>query len=133
MKGLKRSNKGFTLVEIMIVVVIIGLLAAMAIPAFQKVRRNSIKSTMDNDARQIAAGAQQYYLEHGTTTVALVYNTTDGTVTGDLAEYVKQVSKKYSSFPTTLQVDSTFTIVHPVVGTGEYNPEGQLSTFTFNP
>lgn len=34
-------NKGFTLVEIMIVVVIIGLLAAMAIPAFNKVRGTS--------------------------------------------------------------------------------------------
>ena len=36
-----RSQKGFTLVEIMIVVVIIGLIAAMAIPAFQKIRENN--------------------------------------------------------------------------------------------
>jgi type IV pilus assembly protein PilA len=41
MKNITKSTKGFTLVEIMIVVVIIGLLAAMAIPAFQKVRTNS--------------------------------------------------------------------------------------------
>lgn len=41
------SKKGFTLVEIMIVVVIIGLLAAMAIPAFQKVRESSRSSAMD--------------------------------------------------------------------------------------
>jgi type IV pilus assembly protein PilA len=64
------SRKGFTLVEIMIVVVIIGLLAAMAIPAFQKVRVSSQDKAVLNNARQLAAGADQYYLENGVTTVA---------------------------------------------------------------
>ena len=64
-----RSNKGFTLVEIMIVVVIIGLLAAMAIPAFQKVRTASQDKAVLNNARQLSGAADQYYLENGVSTV----------------------------------------------------------------
>ena len=65
-----KSNKGFTLVEIMIVVVIIGLLAAMAIPAFQKVRQSSQDKAVLNNVRQLSAAADQYYLENGVSTVA---------------------------------------------------------------
>ena len=68
---LSQSTKGFTLVEIMIVVVIIGLLAAMAIPAFQKVRTSSQDKAVLNNARQLSAGADQYYLENGVSTVVL--------------------------------------------------------------
>jgi type IV pilus assembly protein PilA len=64
------STKGFTLVEIMIVVVIIGLLAAMAIPAFQKVRQSSQDKAVLNNARQLSAASDQYFLENGVSTVA---------------------------------------------------------------
>eukprot|EP01035_Chromulina_nebulosa_P045483 gene45483-61626_t len=65
-----QSRRGFTLVEIMIVVVIIGLLAAMAIPAFQKVRTSSQDKAVLNNARQLAAAADQYFLENGVSTVS---------------------------------------------------------------
>lgn len=70
MQKVLKSSKGFTLVEIMIVVVIIGLLAAMAIPAFQKVRQSSQDKAVLNNARQLSAAADQYFLENGVSTVA---------------------------------------------------------------
>jgi type IV pilus assembly protein PilA len=69
MKIQSPARQGFTLVEIMIVVVIIGLLAAMAIPAFQKVRQSSQDKAVINNARQLSAGADQYFLENGVSSV----------------------------------------------------------------
>ena len=61
---------GFTLVEIMVVVVIIGLLAALAIPAFKKVTASSQDKAVMNNVRQLSAASDQYFLENGITTVA---------------------------------------------------------------
>ena len=69
MKTHRHNRQGFTLVEIMIVVVIIGLLASMAIPAFQKVRQSSQDKAVLNNARQLAAAADQYFLENGVSSV----------------------------------------------------------------
>src|SRR5881296_2354182 len=62
---IRSSNKsGFTLVEIMIVVAIIGLLAAIAIPNFVRARTQSQMNACINNLRQLDGAVQQYALEN---------------------------------------------------------------------
>ncbi len=66
-----RHPTGFTLVEIMIVVVIIGMLAALAIPGFKKIREASQDKAVLSNARQLAAATDQYMMEYGKSTVSI--------------------------------------------------------------
>ena len=69
----KNRQSGFTLVEIMIVVAIIGLLAAIAIPNFVKARGSAQKNACIANLRQIEGAKEQWGLENkkalGTATV----------------------------------------------------------------
>jgi prepilin-type N-terminal cleavage/methylation domain-containing protein len=81
---LNTSRKaGFTLVEIMIVVAIIGLLAAIAIPNFVRARETAQTNACINNLRQIDGAKQQWALEAGK-------SSTDTVAWTDIAPYVKQ-------------------------------------------
>src|SRR6266536_5823142 len=64
MKIRTSKKSGFTLVEIMIVVAIIGLLAAIAIPNFVRARTTSQQNACINNLRQLDGAVQQYALEN---------------------------------------------------------------------
>lgn len=58
------NKKGFTLVELMIVVVILGILVAIAVPIYSMVTRNAEKKTCQSNMRMIVGVCNQYFMEH---------------------------------------------------------------------
>src|SRR3954465_5438262 len=87
---LNRKHAGFTLVEIMIVVAIIALLAAIAVPGFLRARKRSQASKILNDLRMIDSAIDQYAIETSKSTGATVDIT-------DWTNYVKKDSVLYAT------------------------------------
>jgi prepilin-type N-terminal cleavage/methylation domain-containing protein len=110
-----RSHKGFTLVEIMIVVAIIALLAAIAVPGFLRARKRSQASRILNDLRMIDSAVDQYAIETNRTSGATV-NVTDWT------NYLKKGSLLYNSGKSLLGTDYGPQAVDtiPTVPTNDY-------------
>jgi prepilin-type N-terminal cleavage/methylation domain-containing protein len=87
---LNKRRGGFTLVEIMIVVAIIALLAAIAVPGFLRARKRSQASRILNDLRLIDAAVDQYAIETNKASGVTV-NTSDWT------NYLKKNSALYNT------------------------------------
>nr|WP_319490922.1 prepilin-type N-terminal cleavage/methylation domain-containing protein [uncultured Desulfobacter sp.] len=62
----QKNQKGFTLIELMIVIAIIGILAAIAIPQFSKYRAKSYNAASVSDAKNIKTELEGYYAEWDT-------------------------------------------------------------------
>jgi len=131
MNTLPLRQKGFTLVEIMIVVAIIALLAAIAVPGFLRARKRSQASRILNDLRMIDSALDQYAIENNKKS-----NVPVGTA--DWTSYIKKGSPLYNTGnslfgtaygPQTVdqipQVPSgDYDVLSDVAGTGFWSPYG---------
>jgi prepilin-type N-terminal cleavage/methylation domain-containing protein len=86
----EKSIKGFTLVEIMIVVSIIALLAAIAVPGFLRARKRSQASRIINDLRLIDSAVDQYAIETNKTSGSPV-------AVADWTNYLKKGTNLYAT------------------------------------
>ena len=87
-RKLTTKRAGFTLVEIMIVVAIIALLAAIAVPGFLRARKRSQASKILNDLRMISGAVDQYAIENSK-------QSDDQVLVTDWTKYVKVGTQLY--------------------------------------
>lgn len=78
----QHNRQAFTLVEIMIAIAILGLLATIGIPSFQKARQNTMKKSALSNTRLVIFAVNEYNLEEG-------YPGSNNVMVSEIADYLK--------------------------------------------
>jgi prepilin-type N-terminal cleavage/methylation domain-containing protein len=123
---LNKRRGGFTLVEIMIVVAIIALLAAIAVPGFLRARKRSQASKVLNDLRLIDSAVDQYAIENNK-------KANDAISTAAWTQYMKGGTTLYNtgSHPVYGGYGAQTVDVLPVVPQAAYNDLSDVAPSTF--
>jgi type IV pilus assembly protein PilA len=116
-KLIPRGEKGFTLIELMIVIAIIGILAAIAIPQFSAYRTRSFNSAAVTDLRNATTAQEAYYVDNQVYSLAVadLLQTTYGLVTSanvDLSVVIASATG-YTMRAFHTSGDKTWSIVGP--------------------
>lgn len=101
----------------LVAIPIMGLMAAMAIPAFQKVRTASQEKAILNNVRQLSAAADQYYLETGKTTARYSDIVGPGKYVGSITRVMQE------KYPETFSQEKPIDVVKPDGTVLRYDPD----------
>ncbi len=99
---------------------------ARAEAEIKSVDRRRQRALMDEDARQLAGAAQQYFMESANAVVAVNYDPRTGALGGPVATYLPRIAPGYAAVPAQLALTGSFSLDHPNVGSvRRYHEDGR--------